>query len=146
MKLPIPGEQTFVINNNPYNKAAYIRLCNEFGISYNSDAPWRRTLPLADFRWKGGRNNGLGDIFIDYGNRYGATDHDYQNVHVIRNYDKEADMWPSSGDKFSDDGGKKIEGNLISFLRNDDFSDFKYAWFIPTSGHGVTKSWAWEIK
>ena len=30
--------------------------------------------------------------------------------------------------------GRKIDGNLISLLRNIEFEDFKYAWFIPESG------------
>ena len=29
---------------------------------------------------------------------------------------------------------------LISFIRNDVFGDYRYAWFIPTSGHGLTKA------
>ena len=129
MKLPLPDDQPFVINNNPYNKVAYNRLCAEFNISKNSD-----------FRWKGGRNSGLGDIFRDYGAGYKGKGGGYQNEYIIRNYDKEADSWPGGGGKFSDDGGKKEKGNLISFIRNDVFGDYKYAWFIPASGDGLTKA------
>ena len=127
--IPLADEQPFVINNNPYSKVAYKRLCAEFGISNNSD-----------FRWKGGRNGGLGDIFIDYGAGYHGAGGGYQNVHMVRNYDDVADQWPGEGGKFADDGGKKEKGNLISFIRNDDFADYKYAWFIPTSGYGLTKA------
>ena len=129
LSLPLPDEQPFTINNNPYNKVAYQRLCAEFGIANNSD-----------FRWKGGRNGGLGDIFLDYGAGYNGRGGGYQNVHMVRNYDVEADQWPGEGGKFADEGGKKEKGDLISFIRNDDFADFKYAWFIPTSGHGLTKA------
>ena len=129
LSLPLPDEQPFVINNNPYSKVAYQRLCAEFGISNNSD-----------FRWKGGRNGGLGDIFIDYGAGYHGVGGGYQNVHMVRNYDDGADQWPGEGGKFADDGGKKEKGDLISFIRNDDFADYKYAWFIPTSGYGLTKA------
>ena len=115
IKSPLPDEQPFVINNNPYSKVAYQRLCAEFGVSNNSD-----------FRWKGGRNGGLGDIFLDYGVGYHGKGGGYQNVHIVRNYDVEADRWPGEGGKFSDEGGKKEKGNLISFIRNDDFADFKY--------------------
>ena len=104
-------------------------MCAEFGVSTS-----------ADFRWKGGRNGGLGDIFLDYGSGYHGQGGGYQNVHIVRNYDVEADQWPGEGGKFADEGGKKEKGNLISFIRNDDFADFKYAWFIPTSGHGLTKA------
>ena len=58
----------------------------------------------------------------------------------MRNYDVEANQWPGEGNKFADEGGKKEKGNLISFIRNDDFADYKYAWFIPTRGHGLTKA------
>ena len=55
LSLPLPDEQPFVINNNPYSKVAYQRLCKEFGISNTED-----------FRFKIGTNNGLGDIFYKY--------------------------------------------------------------------------------
>ena len=112
----MPDEKPFVINNNPYSKVAYQRLCAEFGIANNSD-----------FRWKGGRNGGLGDIFLDYGEGYRGKGGGYQNVHIVRNYDAEANQWPGEGNKFADEGGKKEKGNLISFIRNDEFADFKYA-------------------
>ena len=139
LSLPLPDEQPFLINNNPYSKVAYQRLCAEFEIANNSDFRGAGR-PLADFRWKGGRNGGLGDIFLDYGEGYHGKGGGYQNVHIVRNYDIEADRWPGEGNKFADEGGKKEKGNLISFIRNDDFADFKYAWFIPTSGHGLTKA------
>ena len=145
MRLPLPGEQTFSLKNNPYNKLAYNRLCAEFGLSNNQDFKGLNK-PLADFRWKGGANAGLGDVYINYGKGYippgevhgkGGGD---QNVRIIRNYDPKANIWPSESAKFSDDGGKKIDGNLISLLRNIEFADFKYAWFIPESGYGLTKA------
>ena len=129
LNVPLPDEQPFAIANNPYSKVAYQRLCAEFGIGNGSD-----------FRWKGGRNHGLGDIFLDYGAGYHGRGGGFQNVHLIRNYDEDANQWPGDGGEFSDDGGKKEKGNLISFIRNDDFAEYKYAWFIPTSGYGLTKA------
>ena len=129
LNVPLPDEQPFAIANNPYSKVAYQRLCAEFGIANDSD-----------FRWKGGRNHGLGDIFLDYGAGYHGRGGGFQNVHLIRNYDEDANQWPGDGGEFSDDGGKKEKGNLISFIRNDDFAGYKYAWFIPTSGYGLTKA------
>ena len=104
--------------------------------------------PLADFRFKGGANHGAGDVFIDYGKGYippgggssQAVGGGKQNVRIVRNYDPDANIWPSSANRFSDDGGKKIDGNLISMLRNDHFVDFQYSWFIPESGYGLTKA------
>ena len=129
LNVPLPDEQPFAIANNPYSKVAYQRLCAEFGIANDSD-----------FRWKGGRNGGLGDIFLDYGAGYHGRGGGFQNVHVVRNYDEDANQWPGARGKFSDDGGKKDKGDLISFIRNDDFAGYKYAWFIPTSGYGLTKA------
>ena len=63
-----------------------------------------------------------------------------QDVRIIRSYDPDANIWPSSSNRFSDDGGKKIMGDLISMLRNDYFVDFQYAWFIPKSGYGLTNA------
>ena len=149
--VPLPDEKTFSPKNNPYNKNAYNRLCGEFGLSNNQDYKGLNK-PLADFRWKGGANQGVGDVFIDYGKGYvdrgsipGSFDAQAkggknQNVRIIRNYDPDANIWPSRANRFSDDGGKKIDGNLISMLRNDHFVDFQYSWFIPESGYGLTKA------
>ena len=122
MDVHFPEDQTFSIKNNQYDKVAYNRLCKEFGVSNNSD-----------FRWKGGRNHGLGDIFIYYSS--GGN----ENLYIERNYDHDANTWPGQN-KFSDEGYKDGDGNKISFIRNDLFSDFKYAWFIPEKGHGLTKA------
>ena len=129
LNVPLPDEQPFNISNNPYNKVVYKRLCREFGLRDNSD-----------FRWKVGRNHGLGDIFLDYGAGYQGTGGGFQNVHLVRSYDTGANQWPSEGGKFSDEGGKKESGNFISFIRNDDFAGFKYVWFIPIDGYGLTKA------
>ena len=147
LQVVLPDEETFSVKNNPYDKNAYNRLCAEFGLSNNQDFKgWKK--PLADFRFRGGANHGAGDVFIDYGKGYippGKTSSEAigggkQNVRIVRNYDPDANIWPSSSAKFSDYGGKAIDGNLISMLRNDHFVDFQYAWFIPESGHGLTKA------
>ena len=149
LKVPLPDEDTFSAKNNIYNKNAYNRLCAEFGLSNDQDFKGLNK-PLADFRFKGGANHGVGDVFIDYGKGYVDKDkvpgsQEYQgkggglqNVRIIRNYDTEANIWPSYANRFSDDGGKKIDGNLISMLRNDQFVDFQYAWFIPEYCKGLT--------
>ena len=151
LKVPFPDEETFSLKDNQYNKSAYNTLCAEFGLSNNQDSKgWKN--PLADFRFKGGANNGVGDIFIDYGKGYaepgsvpGSAESQYsggglQNVRIVRNYDAEANIWPSREHKFYDDGGRKGNGDLISMMRNDHFVDFQYSWFIAESGHGLTKA------
>ena len=50
LNAPLPGEQTFSLKNNPYDKNVYNRLCAEFGLSNNQDFKgWNK--PLADFRF-----------------------------------------------------------------------------------------------
>ena len=90
-----------------------------------------------DFRWKGGRNKGLGDIFLDYG--YGKVG-GFQNVHVTRGYDIEANTWPDKLNLFSDEGGTKYNEKLVSFIRNDDHGGVQYDWFIPVNGGGLTSA------
>ena len=77
--VPLPDDSAFNETDNPYNKVVYNRLCNKFNL----------TNP--DFKWKGGRNHGLADIFLDYGYGKGGRFH---NVHVTRGYDIEANTWP----------------------------------------------------
>ena len=85
-----------------------------------------------DFRYRRGRNHGLGDVFEYY------SGEGYRNVHIDRGYDVEANTWPSSRHLFSDEGGKDGDGNLISLIRNDD-AKTQYSWFIPSRGHGLTR-------
>ena len=118
--VPLPDEDAFNQINNTYTKSAFEALCNEFGVVN------------ADFRWKRGRNHGLGDVFEYY------SGEGYRNVHVDRGYDVEANTWPSKRHLFSDEGGKDGDGNLISLIRNDD-AVAQYSWFVPTRGIGLTR-------
>ena len=49
----LPGDPSFNPSNNKDDVASYKRICGEFGIS-----------PTSDFRFTGGKNNGLGNVFI----------------------------------------------------------------------------------
>ena len=92
----------------------------------------------SDFRWIQRAEEIMvwDDIFIYYSILAGGN----ENLYIVRNYDHDANTWPGQN-KFSDEGYKDGDGNKISFIRNDLFSDFKYAWFIPMeSGHGLTKA------
>ena len=119
--VPLPDETAFDQTNNTYTKSAFESLRNEFGLSKNPD-----------FRWKRGRNHGLGDIFEYY------SGEGYRNVHIDRGYDVEANTWPSKRHLFKDEGGKDGKGNLISLIRNDD-TKTQYSWFVPSRGHGLTR-------
>ena len=52
-KNALPDDEGFDEINNPYDVAAYKRICAEFGIS-----------PSTDFRYTRGRNGGLGTVYI----------------------------------------------------------------------------------
>ena len=104
----LPGDPSFNSLNNKYDVASYKRLCGEFGIS-----------PSSDFRFTGGKNNGLGNVFIWPGPEDGGFSYP---------------GWM----KFSDEGGKSIDGNLIAFIQPDDIE--QYAWFVPKNLSGLTKA------
>ena len=84
----LPGDPTFNQFNNHYDVASYKRICAEFGID-----------PSSDFRFTTGKNHGLGNIYVY---AQGATKTEY--------------IYPGRM-KFSDEGGKGINGDLISFMR-----------------------------
>ena len=104
----LPGDPSFNPLNNKYDVASYKRICGEFGIS-----------PSSDFRLTGGKNNGLGNVFIWPGPEDGGFSY-------------------PSWMKFSDEGGEAKEGNLIAFIQPDDIE--QYAWFVPKNSSGLTKA------
>ena len=42
--------------------------------------------------------------------------------------------------KFSDEGGKAIKGDLISFIRPDPVVNTQYDWFAPNTAAGLTQA------
>ena len=109
----LPGDPTFNKNNNRYDLPSYNRLCNEFKID-----------PDTDFRFGKGSNNGLGEVFIYYTNEgYVKTPYDYLNKTM----------------KFSDDGGKAENGNLIPYIENT-LAEKQYEYFIPSDSHGLASA------
>ena len=42
--------------------------------------------------------------------------------------------------KFSDEGGKAIKGNLISYIRSDPVAATNYDWFAPKTAAGLTQA------
>ena len=60
--------------------------------------------------------NGIMDqvIYVFYpGDGPGSGD---QNLHIVRRYDTVANVWLDGLNIFSDEGGKREDGNLISFI------------------------------
>jgi len=108
----LPGNPTFNPSGNNYGLASYKRLCAEFGIA-----------PTSDFRFTGGKNHGLGNVYI------GVTEHGPM---------KTGTAWPGGYYKFSDEGGRATGGNLLYFIKPDDVS--QYDWFAPNKTSGLTKA------
>ena len=52
IQAPLPQDQVWDALNNPYDRRAFERICNEFGVSHHSD--WRNRGP----------NNGLGKVYF----------------------------------------------------------------------------------
>jgi len=77
----LPSVPTFNPSGNKYDVASYKRICAEFGIA-----------PISDFRFTGGKNHGLGNVYI------GVTGHGPM---------KTGTAWPGGYYKFSDEGGKQ---------------------------------------
>jgi len=108
----LPGDPTFSQMNNHYDVASYKRICAEFGIDSSSD-----------FRFTDRENHGLGVLYIlPHGESPTKTAYKYPG-------------W----NKFSDEGGKEIKGNLIDFIRTDAFGDTQVDWFAPNTANGLTQ-------
>jgi len=108
----LPGDPTFNPSGNNYDVASYKRICAEFGIA-----------PTSDFRFTGGKNHGLGNVYI------GITGHGPM---------KTGTAWPGGYYKFSDEGGRATDGNLLYFIKPDDVP--QYDWFAPNKTAGLTKA------
>ena len=105
----LPGDPTFNQFNNHYDVPSYERICNEFGID-----------PSSDFRFKHGKNNGLGYVYV-YAQGATKTEFEYPGFN-----------------KFSDGGGKAIKGDLIYYIEPD--VSTQYDWFAPKTAAGLTKA------
>jgi len=108
----LPGDRTFKQFNNHYDVASYKRLCNEFGIN-----------PSSDFRFTRGANHGLESLFV-YAAGTGAVKTEF--------------VYPWFN-KFSDEGGKAIKGNLIYYIEPGAAADTQADWFAPNTASGLTQ-------
>ena len=109
----LPGDPTFDQFNNKYDVSSYKRICNEFGVD-----------PSSDFRYTSGANHGLGSVYI-YVTNIGP--------------DKTSASYPGFN-KFSDEGGKGIKGNLIYYVEPDDDANRQADWFCPNVAEGLTQA------
>ena len=104
----LPDDPTFNPLGIYYDEASYKRICKEFGID-----------PSSDFRFTHGANNGLGSIYVYPGPT--KTEYKYPE-------------W----NKFSDEGGKAIKGNLITYIETDNVGQCN--WFAPNKASGLTQA------
>jgi len=107
----LPGDPTFNQFNNHFDVASYKRLCNELGVD-----------PSSDFRFTHGANQGLGSVYVYAG---GPTKTDF--------------LYPGTN-KFGDEGGKAIQGNLIYFIEPGSASETLFDWFAPNTASGLTQA------
>ena len=107
-----PGDDAYDQKKNPYDVLSYNRLCNEFGIS-----------PSTDFRFHERMNEGLGNFYIYFSHKgYVKTEASYPGTF-----------------KFSDEGGKALDGNLIQYITNDPSENQYEHFFLPVS-YGLSKA------
>ncbi|PFX13410.1 Uromodulin [Stylophora pistillata] len=110
----LPGDPTLSQTNNNSDKLSFKRLFSEFGVS-----------PSTDFRVTEEDCHGLGSLFI-----------------YVTNTGPMATAIPYPGDnKFRDEGGKAIKGNLIYFIRNDNIKVQKQLdFFMTDKSEGLTQA------
>ena len=115
MGVPLPDESAFSQTNNVYTKSAFAALCNEFGVVN------------ADFRFKRGRNHGMGNVYVG-----GDSEENEWDVGSKESY------WARRVYLFTDEGATARKGNRIYNIHNLDGKK-QYSWFVPKSGMGLTR-------
>ena len=113
--VPLPDESAFSQTNNVYTKSAFSALCNEFGVVN------------ADFRFKKGRNHGMGNVYV------GGDSEEYE-----MDIGSKESYWPRRVYLFDDEGATARKGNRIYNIHNLDGKK-QYSWFVPSSGIGLTR-------
>ena len=108
--IALPGDPPFNEKNNRYDIPSYKRICKEFNVPTDSD-----------FRCNKGENHGLGTVYI------WVTGHGPQRTYAD---------YPGHF-KFSDEGGKGSDGNLLQYILNTGSSD-QYEYFLTRVSNGLT--------
>ena len=113
--VPLPDESAFSQTNNVYTKSAFEALCNEFGVVN------------ADYRFKKGRNHGMGNVYV------GGDSEEYE-----MDIGSKESYWPRRVYLFEDEGATARKGNRIYNIHNLDGKK-QYSWFVPSRGSGLTR-------
>ena len=117
-KNALPDDPVFSEINNPYDVAAYKRICAEFGIA-----------PSTDFRYTRGKNRGLGTVYI-WAAGPTATDYHYPDP----------DLALFEDERITDRNNSNYKANGIYFMRNDQGADKQLEHFVPNYTSGLTKA------
>ena len=106
----LPGDPTFNTSNSHYVMASYKKICDEFRID-----------PSSNFRFTHRASHRLGYIYFYVSGRGMKTKNTYPGYY-----------------KFSDEGGKGLNGNLIYYIESEGVP--QYDWFAPNTGTGLTQA------
>ena len=115
-KNALPDDPAFSEIHNPYDVAAYKRICAEFGI-----------VPSTDFRYTRGKNGGLGTVYI-WAVGPTATDYHYPDP----------DLALFEDERITDRNNSNYKANGIYFIRNDQGADKQLEHFVPDQTSGLT--------
>ena len=108
----LPGDPPFNEKDNRYDTPSYKRICKEFNVPANRD-----------FRCIKGPNHGLGTVYI------WVTGHGPQKTYAD---------YPGHF-KFSDEGGKGSDGNLLQYIKDSE-SSYQYEYFLTRVSNGLTNA------
>ena len=118
--IALPDDPTFNQKDNHYDISWYKRSCAEFGVDLS-----------ADFLFKCGKNNGLGNMYIWIAYEGpNCTDYNYPDPDLAL-FDDEC---------VTDRKDPNYHTNGIYFVRNDQGADKQFEHFVPDFAQGLTQA------
>ena len=125
----LPSDSVFNQFDNPYDESSYHIICDEFGISYNTD-----------FRFKHDKsnNNGLGDGYIFWGGKPHKQLNSYKyNGTMFQQLNESFEIETIFGSKKKYTTSDANRAHWFKF-QNDDYKYYNY--FIPINSQGLTQA------
>ena len=130
-KNALPDDEGFDEVNNPYDVAAYKRICAEFGIA-----------PSTDFRYTRGRNGGLGTVYIRATGLglMAMADYHYPDPDLALFDDERKHVKDKKTQKMRliQPGDEGYKANGLEFIRNDQGAEKQLEHFVPDFSSGLT--------
>ena len=129
-KNALPDDEGFDEINNPYDVAAYNRICAELGID-----------PSTNFRYTRGRNGGLGTVYIWVAYSGPEPTHYHYPDPDLGLFDDERKHVKDKKKKMSviQLGDEGYKANGIYFIRNDQGAEKQLEHFVPDFSSGLTQ-------